>query len=85
MLQEKKIRKEVSLDNETIEILKYQAEREGRNLKNYMEYVLKQKANDFEITDEYKAMMDEILDKHERGEINYIPWEEAKKQIFRRK
>lgn len=84
MLQEKKIRKEVSLDNQTLELLKEQAEKEGRNLKNYMEYILRQKANESEITDEYKAMMDEILDKHEKGEINYISRDEFFSRVVRK-
>ena len=84
MLQEKKIRKQISLDRQTIENLQHQAEKSGKNLEEYMEHILLQQANKFEITDEYKAMMNEILEQHAKGEINYIPWEEAKKQIFSR-
>ncbi len=81
MLKNKK-RKEITLDIETIALLEIQAEREGRKLKNYMEHVLKEKANDIELTDAYKAIMDEMLDKHEKGELNYTPWEEVKKQLL---
>ena len=81
MLQQQKIRKEISLDNETLELLKIQAEKEGRKLKNYMEHVLKEKANEFELTDEYKAMMDDLLEKHEKGQMNYTSWEEVKKML----
>lgn len=81
MLQQQKIRKEISLDNETLALLKIQAEKEGRKLKNYMEHVLKEKANEFELTDEYKAMMDDLLEKHEKGQLNYTPWEEVKKML----
>lgn len=81
MLKKKK-RKEVVLDGQTIAILEIQAEREGRKLKNYMEHVLRKKANDFELTDEYKVMMDEMLEKHKRGELNYTSWEEVKKQLL---
>ncbi len=84
MLQNRK-RKEVSLDSETLALLQIKADREGRKLKNYMEHVLREKANSFELTDEYKVMMDELLGKHERGELNYTPWEEAKKELFRKK
>jgi len=79
MIQNKK-RKEVTLDNETLTLLQIQAEKEGRKLKNYMEHVLREKANDFELTEEYKVMMDEMLDKHEKGELNYI----SKKEFFKR-
>ena len=81
MIQNKK-RKEVVLDHETIELLEFKAKKAGRNLKNYMEYVLREKANDFELTDEYKIMMDDMLDKHKRGELSYTPWEDVKKQLL---
>ena len=81
MIQERK-RKEVSLDSDTLALLQIQAEKEGRKLKNYMEHILREKANSFELTDEYKAMMDDMLDKHENGQLNYTPWEEVKKQIL---
>ena len=79
MIQE---RKEVSLDSDTLALLQIQAEKEGRKLKNYMEHILREKANSFELTDEYKAMMDDMLDKHENGQLNYTPWEEVKKQLL---
>ncbi|MBN4047043.1 hypothetical protein JYU05_00695 [bacterium AH-315-P13] len=82
MIQDRK-RKEVTLDNETLTLLQIQAEKEGRKLKNYMEHVLREKANDFELTDEYKVMMDEMLDKHEKGKLNYISKEEFFKRIAR--
>jgi len=64
-------------------LLQIQAEKEGRKLKNYMEHILREKANDFELTDEYKVMMDEMLDKHEKGELNYISKEAFFKRIAR--
>jgi hypothetical protein len=76
-----KIRKEVTLDDQTMAILKIQAEKQGRNLKNYMEHVLKENANHFEVTEEYKIMMDALLEKHKKGEMNYTPWEDFKKEI----
>ena len=58
MIQERK-RKEVTLSIDTLALLQIQAEKEGRKLKNYMEHILREKANSFELTDEYKAMMDD--------------------------
>lgn len=49
-----KKRKEVLLDEETIAMLEAKAKKQGRNLKNYMEYVLTEKAND--ILSEPKAL-----------------------------
>lgn len=71
MIQEKN-RKEITLDAQTLSILQIQAEMNGRKLKNYMEQVLKEQANNFELTDEYKQMMDSKLEKHSNGQLNYI-------------
>ena len=78
MLQGTK-RKEVSLASETLALLKIQAEKEGRNLKNYMEHVLREKAHSFDLTEEYKAMMDDMLNKHDKSELNYIDESEYRK------
>lgn len=80
MLKERK-RKEVTLDAQTIDILTKQAEQEGRKLKNYMEHILKQKAQDYELSDDYKKMMDEMLERDKRGELNFISEEEFRKQL----
>lgn len=83
MLEVRK-RKEVSLGSDTLALLKIQAEKEGRKLKNYMEHVLREKANDFELTDEYKVMMNGMLDKHDKGELNYISEAEFRKVTARK-
>lgn len=80
MLKDKK-RKEVMLESETLNLLQLQAEKQGRNLKNYMEHILREKANEFELTDAYKSMMDEILDKHEKGASVYLSKEEFLQRI----
>lgn len=82
MLQKK--RKEVSLNEETIVLLNIQAEKEGRNLKNFMEQILIKKAQDFELSNEYKLMVDEMLEKHKKGELNYTPWEDMKNKVFQK-
>jgi hypothetical protein len=73
-----KSRKEVSLDAQTIALLQIQAGREGRNLKNYLEQVLKEKAESFEITEEYKVMMNEMLVKQKNGKLELESWEAFK-------
>jgi len=82
MLHNKK-RKEVTLDNQTLSILEYQAKKEGRNLKNYLEHILYQKAHNFQITEEYKTMMDDILIKHKQSELNYTPWDDVKNNLLK--
>ncbi|NQX84950.1 MAG: hypothetical protein HRT67_03435 [Flavobacteriaceae bacterium] len=83
MIQERK-RKEVTLSNNTLALLQIQAEKEGRKLKNYMEHILREKANSFELTDEYKAMMDDMLEKHKNGKLNYINESEFRKLTARK-
>ncbi|OUS13342.1 hypothetical protein A9Q93_09480 [Nonlabens dokdonensis] len=78
-----KKRKELNLDRDTIAILSIQAEKEGRNLKNYMEDILKDKANCSELNDEYKLMIDKKLQNHKIGELDYISEEEFRKQTSR--
>lgn len=78
-----KNRKEVSIDAQTLAILQIQADRDGRKLKNYMEQILKEKANEFELTEEYKALMDEMLDKHNKGKVSYTSWDDFKAEISR--
>lgn len=78
-----KNRKEVSLDAQTLAILQMQADRDGRKLKNYMEQILKEKANEFELTEEYKELMDKMLDKHNEGKVTYTSWNDFKTEISR--
>lgn len=78
-----KNRKEVSLDAQTLAILQIQADRDGRKLKNYMEQILKEKANEFELTEEYKALMDDMLEKHNEGKVTYTSWDDFKAEISR--
>lgn len=80
MISNKK-RKEISLDQETIELLELQAKSEGRKLKNYMEYILREKANDFQLTEDYKKMMDLTLDNFDKGTINFTDWNTVKNKM----
>lgn len=71
-----KNRKEVALDEQTITLLQMKAEKEGRKLKNYMERVLIETANEFALSDEYKSIMDGLLKSHDDGTLTYISEEE---------
>jgi len=77
-------RKEVVLDEETLTILEEKAKRQGRNLKNYMEYVLKEDAYAFEPSEAYKAMMDKMIENHEQGKTSYLTEEDFKSSILKR-
>jgi hypothetical protein len=71
MLADKK-RKEIHLSEKTLLLLEYQAKKEGRNLKNYIEYILSEKANELKPSKEYMQMMDELLDEVKEGKTPYI-------------
>jgi len=77
-----KKRKEILLDDETITILEQKAKNQGRNLKNYMEFVLYENAHSFEPSEEYKIMMDKMIENHKNGKSNYTSWKDVKKQMF---
>ncbi len=83
MIKNKK-RKEIRLDDKTISLLQLQAEKEGRKLKNYMEYILVEKAKEFEISEAYKSQMDKTLKQHEKEELNYQTKEAFFKTIERK-
>lgn len=74
-------RKEVILDVNTIELLELQAKKQGRKLKNYMEQVLIEKANDFQLTDEYKQMMDIVLNNFDNNTIDFKNWETVRNNL----
>ncbi len=82
MIKDKK-RKEVSLDPEILSVLEFQAKKQGRNLKNYLEFILTEKANSFELSDEYKKMMDEVLEQKEKGNLSFLNEEEFRYQTKR--
>ena len=72
-------RKEVVLDKKTLDILEAKAKKQGRNLKNYMEFVLCEDAFSFEPSEDYKAMMDKMIDNHNNETTKYTSWEDVKK------
>ncbi|MEO5789992.1 MAG: hypothetical protein ACOH2D_06030 [Gelidibacter sp.] len=81
-MSSQKKRKEVVLDEETLAILEEKAKNQGRNLKNYMEFVLREDAHAFEPSEEYKDMMDRMIDNHHKGKTNYTSWDDVKKDMI---
>lgn len=81
-MESQKKRKEVVLDEETLAILEEKAKNDGRNLKNYMEFVLKENAYAFEPSEGYKAMINKMIENHSSGKTNYTSWEDVKKELF---
>lgn len=67
-----KYRKEVLLDSQTLAMLNFKADKEGRNLKNYMEHILKENAEQMVLSENYKTNIDTWLKKEEKKEIKFI-------------
>jgi ABC-type glutathione transport system ATPase component len=77
-----KKRKEIVLEEATIAILKEKAKQQGRNLKNDMEFVLQENAYAFEPSEDYKIMMDTMIENHKNGKTNYTSWETIKNEML---
>ena len=71
----------IELDNKTIEILEIQAKLQKRSLKNYLEFMIEDRALHFmEPSKEYKAMMDDMIERQKNGTLETIPYEEIRKK-----
>lgn len=76
-----KTKKLIELDDKAIAILEKQAKMEKRSLKNYIEYMLEDTALRYsEPSEEYKKMMNDMLNRKENGEIDFIPVEDFRKK-----
>lgn len=65
-----KIKKLIELDDKAIQILEKQAKLQKRSLKNYIEYTLEDQALRFsEPSEEYKAMMDDMIKRDDEGNL----------------
>ncbi len=66
------VRKELHLDKTIIATLEIEAKKQNRSLKNYLEFLVIQKAKKLELpSKEYVIMMDGILDQFENNEIEF--------------
>ncbi len=79
-----KTKKLIELDDRAIAILEKQAKLQKRSLKNYIEYTLEDQALRFsEPSEEYKRIMDNMIDKMERGTLKTLPLKDALKEFGR--
>ncbi|MEP1486936.1 MAG: hypothetical protein ABJK28_00755 [Algibacter sp.] len=79
-----KTKKLIELDDKAIEILEKQAKLQKRSLKNYIEFTLEDQAIRFsEPSEEYKAIMDNMLDRMENGDLKFTPVNEVLKRYGR--
>ena len=76
-----KTKKLIELDDKAIAILEKQAKLQKRSLKNYIEFTLEDAAQRYsEPSEAYKKMMDAMLDRVDRAEIDFIPVESFRKK-----
>ncbi len=76
-----KTKKLIELDDKAIAILEKQAKLQKRSLKNYIEYTLEEQAVRFsEPSEEYKAMMDDMIERDENGVLKTQSWDDIKAQ-----
>lgn len=78
-------KKLIELNNKTIEVLEKQAKLQKRSLKNYLEFMIEDKALYFtEPSEEYRAMMDDMLERQKNGTLKTTPISEVLKQYGRK-
>ena len=79
-----KTKKLIELDDKAIAILEKQAKLQKRSLKNYIEYTLEDTAMRYsEPSEEYKKMMDDMIERDEKGLLKTHSWEEIKARYGR--
>ena len=79
-----KTKKLIELDDKAIAILEKQAKLQKRSLKNYIEFTLEDKALCFsEPSEEYKKMMDDMIDRMDKGDVKFTPVSEVLKRYGR--
>ena len=65
-----KTKKLIELDNKAIEVLEKEAKLQKRSLKNYIEFLIEDTALNFsEPSEEYKAMMDDMIERDKNGTL----------------
>ncbi|NHF60364.1 hypothetical protein FK220_013500 [Flavobacteriaceae bacterium TP-CH-4] len=72
------IRKELHLDEKIISVLEAEANRQNRSLKNYLEFLAIEQAKKLEVpSKEYTDMMDDLLNRFDKNEIEFSTIEEV--------
>lgn len=80
-----KTKKLIELDDKAIAILEKQAKLQKRSLKNYIEFTLEDTAMRYsEPSEEYKKMMDDMIERDEKGLLKTYSFEEILKEYGRK-
>ncbi|MDT0649135.1 hypothetical protein [Autumnicola edwardsiae] len=76
-----KVRKLIDIEEDVLNILEQEAKKQKRSLKNLLEYTIEETARKLESPSaEYQTMMDDMLQRLEKDEVNFSPIEEIKKK-----
>lgn len=68
-----KTKKLIELDDKLLKVLEKEAKNQKRSLKNYLEFMIEDRALELsEPSEEYMKMMDEMIEKHENKELKWI-------------
>ncbi|MDT0646880.1 hypothetical protein RM545_09265 [Zunongwangia sp. F260] len=74
-----KVRKLIDLEEDVLIILEQEAKKQKRSLKNLLEYIIEETARKLESPSaEYQAMMDDMLQRLEKDEVNFSPMRKLK-------
>ena len=72
------VRKELHLDKTVVAALEAEAKRQNRSLKNYLEFLAIEQAKKLEVPSKaYTDMMDDLLNKFDKNEIEFSSIEEV--------
>ena len=76
-----KVRKLIDIEEDVLNILEQEAKKQKRSLKNLLEYTIEETARKLESPSaEYQTMMDDMLQRLEKDEIDFSPIEEIRKK-----
>lgn len=76
-----KVRKLIDVNEDILGILETEAKKQNRSLKSFLEHTLEETAHRLESpSEEYKTMMDHMLSKLEKGELQTDPIEMIEKK-----
>lgn len=77
-------KKLLEIDVKALEVLEKQAKLTKRSLKSYLEYMIEDRAKELaEPSEEYKAMMDDMIERDKNGELKLHSWDDMKAQYGR--
>lgn len=77
----KKTRKLIDIDNDILKVLESEAKKQRRSLKSFLEYTIENTGRQLDSPSaEYKAMMDDMLNRLKTGDVHLNPIEEIEKR-----